>query len=636
VPEPGNPKVTYGSGYYSMFMRYDPDTEQYRDVTAWPRYREGAAAEDQEQRLAWTHPILFSPTNPKELLVGSQYVMTSEDNGASWRQISPDLTRNDKSTQGPSGGPVELDQTGVETYPYIEALAVSPLDGNVIWAGSADGLVHVTTDHGRTWKQISPTLPGWAEISSIEPSHVEKGTAYLTASRYMWDDFAPYVFKTTDFGRTWTPITSGLPRDQYALSVKQDPSVPNLLFLGTKNTAFASFDGGSNWRPLTLNLPHAQVRDIAINARQGALVAATHGRAFWVLDNLALLEQLTRTPPSDPGSTVLFAPERAWLTNAYGQPSEAWQAEGAGENPPFGATVYFRVPMSYDGRTPVRLSFADSNGTVIRSFDLHRKAKTGAKDEQADQDQKGAMQSAGREARAGKSAELQANVGAKGREAEEEEEDNPLALPADLKVKGQVKATAIEPGMNAFRWNLRYPDATDVKGFYTINSGGITNDVSGPVVVPGTYRVMLDYGGTRTQQQFEVALDPRIKSNAADLNARFALLMQIHRTLDQLDRSINQAIAARNRLAASAQPGSASTIAALNAAIADLVQLESQSDEGTVLHPIRLRSELAYLGSEIELAWTRPAAGQFAVFKQLDAEANNGEQKIEALLASIK
>jgi hypothetical protein len=246
------------------------------------------------------------------------------------------------------------------------------------------------------------------------------------------------------------------------------------------------------------------------------------------------------------------------------------------------------------------------------------------------------MQSAGREARAGKSAELQANVGAKGREAEEEEEDNPLALPADLKVKGQIKATAIEPGMNAFRWNLRYPDATDVKGFYTINSGGITNDVSGPVVVPGAYRVTLDYGGTQTQQQFEVALDPRIKSNAADLNARFALLMQIHRTLDQLDRSINQAIAARNRLAASAQPGSAGTIAALNAAIADLVQLESQSDEGTVLHPIRLRSELAYLGSEIELAWTRPAAGQFAVFKQLDAEANNGEQKIEALLASIK
>jgi photosystem II stability/assembly factor-like uncharacterized protein len=624
VPEPGNPKVTYGSGYYSIFLRYDPDTEEYRDVTAWPRYREGAAAEEQEYRLAWTHPILFSPTNPKEMLVGSQYVMTSDDYGATWRTISPDLTRNDKSTQGPSGGPVDLDQTGVETYPYIEALAVSPLDGNIIWAGSADGLVHVTTNHGQSWQHVSPNLPGWAEISSIEPSNVDRGTAYLTASRYMWDDFTPYVFKTTDYGRTWTPITSGLPGDQYALSLKEDPGDPELLFLATKNTVFASFDGGSSWRPLTLNLPHAQVRDIAINQRQGSVVAATHGRAFWVLDNLALLEQLTRNPPSDAAGTALFAPERAWLTHAYGAADEESQTDVGGENPPFGATVFFRVPKSYDGHTPVKLSFADSNGTIIRSFDLHLKTKADA-EEKDESDEQGASP--------GKSVELKSKAEAPEKEAVDE--DNPLALPADLKAKGQHKATAIERGMNSFRWNLRYPDATEVKGFYTpAAAGGYDNDVTGPVVTPGTYRVILDYGGHKTEKQFDVAVDPRVKATPADLDARLALMMQIHQTLDRLNRTVNQAIDARDRLAG--KPGAANTIAALNAAIAPLVQFGIQSDEGNVLYPIRLRSQLADLAADVDLAYARPTVGQYAVFKQLDAEANQGEQRIMSILASMK
>ncbi len=639
VPQPGKPGTTYGSGYYSIFVRYDPDTEQYESVSPWPLYRDGSSSAENEFRMAWTHPILFSPTNPKELLVGAQSVLTSDDYGSTWRQISPDLTRNDKSTQGPSGGPVDLDQTNAEMYPYIEALAVSPLDGDLIWAGSSDGLVHVTTDHGRTWQQVTPALPGWAEISSIEPSHVDKGTAYLTANRYMWDDFAPYVFKTTDYGRTWTPITSGLPGDQYVMAVKQDPNAPNLLFLGTKNTVYASLDGGSNWRPLSLNLPHVQVRDLAINSRQGDLVAATHGRAFWVLDNLALLEQLARTPPANPASTLLFAPERAWLTPDYGRPGEAWRQEGAGKNPPFGATVFFRVPESYHGKTPVRLSFADSNGTIIRSFDLHLKTRGDDKDE-ADRAGKRATKSPelSAEPPAEKGKELKPASGPNAQPAEEEsDEDNPLAKPSVLKAEGIRKATAIEPGMNVFQWNLRYPDATEVNGFYTpAAAGGYDNSVAGPAVVPGTYRVILDYGGKRTEQPLQVALDPRINVTPADLQARFDLLMQIHRTLDQLNRKINEAIAARDRLEASGAPGAAAKVAALNAEIGNLVQLAAQSDEGTVLHEVKLRSQLAYLAADIELAYARPKAAQYAVFKQLQAQASAGEQKIDALLASAK
>jgi hypothetical protein len=329
---------------------------------------------------------------------------------------------------------------------------------------------------------------------------------------------------------------------------------------------------------------------------------------------------------------LLFAPERAWLTQSYGTPSEAREAEGAGENPEFGATVYFRVPKSYDGHTPVKLSFADANGAIIRSFDLHLKMKA---DDKADD--KKAEAEAGKRPPLPRPAETKATTGAKPAEEAEEDEDNPLALPADLKAKGLQKKTAIEPGMNAFRWNLRYPDATEVKGFYTpIAAGGLSNDVTGPVVPLGTYRVILDYGGNRTQRNFQVAVDPRIKATPADLDARFQLLMQIHRTFDQLNRTINRAIDARDRLRASGGAAAASKIAALAAAINDLVQLAIQSDEGDVLYPIRLRSQLAYLAADVDLAYARPSAAQYAVFKQLDAEATAGEQRIGALLASIR
>ncbi|MHB1993313.1 WD40/YVTN/BNR-like repeat-containing protein, partial [Metallibacterium scheffleri] len=206
APQPGNPNITYGSGYFSIQLRYDMATGQFREVSPWPEYQEGAASNQLKYRFGWTHPILFSAAKPGELLLASQYVLKSTDGGETWTRISPDLTRNDPATERPSGGPVDLDQSGAEIFPDISALAPSPLDAGIIWAGSADGLVHVTTDGGKTWKLVTPKgIPGWAQISSIEPSHVARGTAYLTASRYMWDDFHPYVFETTDYGAHWTP-----------------------------------------------------------------------------------------------------------------------------------------------------------------------------------------------------------------------------------------------------------------------------------------------------------------------------------------------------------------------------------------------------------------------------------------------
>jgi len=598
VPQPGDPEITYGSGYYSIFVKYNQRTEEYRSVSPWPRYREGASAGELKYRLAWTHPILFSPTDPGKLYLGSQYVMKSDDHGATWETISPDLTRDDPSTEAPTGGPVDLDQSGAEIYPYVSAVGPSPLDGKIIWAGSSDGLVHVTTDGGESWKAVTPPdLPKWAHVSSIEPSHVDKGTAYLTASRYMWDDFKPYVFRTTDYGKTWTVMTDGLPDDQYVTSLRQDPDDADLLFAGTRNTVYVSLDRGLHWRPLTLNLPHALVRDVAINRQQGALVAATHGRAFWVLDNLALLEQLAGQAGAGTPDAAVLAPETAWLTHAAGTPEYPWQGKDEGKNPPFGATVFFHVPENYDGDTPAKLSFTDADGKLVRSFDLHLKTK-------------------------------------EEKEREKKIKNGKLDLsnmhPSEAKAISERQHTAIDPGMNRFQWNLRYPDATEVKGFYPpIAAGGMENSVSGPVVVPGNYRVVLQYGDGKSGQPFPIKLDPRIDSSQSDLEARFQLAMKAHQALDTLDRTINRAIDARDALKNSSQDCAASTVSALNGEIGKLVQLDLHSSEATLLHETKLKSHLAYIQSGVEMAYTRPTKAQQAVYEELAGEAKAGEDKLE-------
>lgn len=621
VPQPGNPKITYGSGYYSIFLRYNRETEQFQSVSPWPFYQEGASSGELKYRFGWTHPILFSPANPKEMLVSAQYVFKSDDYGATWVCISPDLTRNQPNTEIPSGGPVDLDQSGAEIYPLISALAVSPLDNNLIWAGSDDGLAHVTTDGGKNWQTITPPELPESWISCIEPSHTDKQTAYLTARRYMWDDFRPYVYRTTDLGQHWVPITAGLPQDEFVFDIRQDPSDSNLLFLGTRSTVYFSLDAGTHWQPLTLNLPVTQVRDLAINTRQGEIVAATHGRAFWVLDNLSFLEQLAKNRVLEGNAAFLFAPQQAWLTHDYGEPDpEERRPADAGDNPPFGATVFFQIPQNYDGKTPATLEFTDAEGKVIRKFALHLATEK-------EREEKEKEESSGQEsvAQTGKHGE---NVAA---------EVDHSGESSDQRIREQeAKRGAIEPGMNRFQWNLRYPYAAEITGYHApIAAGGLEDSVEGPVIVPGTYSVRLDYGGQKTQQNFGVSLDPRLHATEQDLAARLSLDLEIHSDLDTLDKDINRALEARdqlqklNRAHGSAEAKNASALAALNRDIDDVAQMAMKSSEGSLLYETKLRDHLAYLASDIDLSYDRPTESQEAVFRQLDQQAKENERKLE-------
>lgn len=604
APQPDNPKITYGSGYFSLFIRNDRATGENQSVSPWPSYRDGASSGKLRNRFGWSHPILFSPANPDVLYTSSQYVWRSADFGRNWTRISPDLTRDVKATEAPTGGPIDLDQSGAEIYPFVSALAVSPVNGEVIWAGSSDGLVHVSTDGGKHWREVRPSgLPKWSRVSSIQASNVSAGTAYLTARRYMWDDFKPYVYKTTDYGRHWSRITQGLPDNQYVLDIKQDPKSPKLLFLGTKNTVYISFDGGGKWQPLKLNLPHVQVRGIAINRRQGDVVIATHGRSFWVLDNLSLLEQMVRKPRVTRDEAALFAPETAWLTHAYGKAAHRSPTSTSGENPPFGATVFFHIPANYHGHRPVKLEFANADGTVIRSFALHLKMHNTHKSKP----QLSKL-----------SAEQRINLHEK-------------------------KLTAIQPGMNRFQWDLRYPYATEVKGFYApAAAGGLANSVRGPQVTPGSYHVILDYGGHKIGKAFEIKLDPRLRVSQQDLKDRRTLQLKIHDALDRLDTMLNQAISLRAKLHAAVQAHHLATrqartvLAELGRRINSLVQLKIASSEGDLLHPTKMRSHLAYLSADIGLGYVKPTPAQYAVFRMYDRRAKRQEGKLKAAIRKAR
>jgi photosystem II stability/assembly factor-like uncharacterized protein len=585
--DPRDPHVTYGAGYYSSLARLDNATGEEKGVSPWPRYMAGAASEETKYRFGWTHPVLFSPANPDELFDAGNVVFKSLDFGNTWTRISPDLTRNDKATEGPTGGPVDLDETGVETFPDVSSLAISPLNGNVIWAGSADGLVYVTTTGGGRWRLVTPPqLRQWAQISSIEPSHMSAGTAYLTANRFQWDDFAPYVYKTTDYGEHWTVLTNGIPHDDYVFAVREDPRDARLLFAGTRDTVYVSLNAGAQWQPLTLNLPGVQVRDMQIDARQGDLAVATHGRGFWILDNLSLVEQLSRGEgPRDAAATpVLFAPETAWLSHAYG--GGGYPGAQMGQNPAYGASVFFNIPKSYNGKTPVRLSFRDAAGKIVRSFTLHLKSKR-AKPIPYDVLQY-----------------------------------EPDAQQAAYALQQQ---TAIDPGMNLFQWDMRYAPAAEIAGLLVSWTDDYSEFLYGPTITPGTYTVTLDYGGKRMRQSFEVALDPRLHPAVRDLDARLALATQLSDTLDKLARTVNAALAARGRLAPARR-------AQIDRIVAGVAQFDVHSSEGNLLHETKLRDQLAFLMNEIDLAYQAPTPAEQSTFLQLQTQAQRAEQQLQAAM----
>jgi hypothetical protein len=348
APDPKNPEVTYGGSYFGAMTRFDHKSGQARNITVWPDYPGGRTAADMKYRFQWTYPIVIPPLEPNAVYAGANVLFKSTNQGQSWDPVSPDLTRNDKDKE--NGGRLE------EFYSTIFAIAASRVDKNVMWTGSDDGLVYLTTDGTKSWKKVTPPeLPEWSRINNIEASPFSAGTAYVAANRYQLDDERPLLYKTSDFGKTWKLIVHGIPDHFFTRSVREDPSRKGLLYAATESGVFVSFDDGENWQSLQLNLPIVPVTDLTI--KNDDLVASTQGRAFWILDDLTVLHQLAKvTQP-----TTLFKPRDVY------RPSRRGIRIGGpvGQNPATDAVIHYYFTSK---PASVKLEILDKTGAVIRTF----------------------------------------------------------------------------------------------------------------------------------------------------------------------------------------------------------------------------------------------------------------------------
>ena len=619
VARPDSPDVTYGGDNSGFLARVDHKTGFFRLISPWPDSPDGHAAGEEKYRFQWTAPLLISPHDPNVLYHGANVLFKTANGGQSWTVVSSDLTRHDPKTLGPSGGPITLDQTTAEYYGTIFAIAESPLVKGLIWTGSDDGLIYLTRDGGKTWNNVTPReLGDFTRISIIEASHYAPGTAYVAANRYQLEDMAPYIWKTTDYGRTWTRIVSGIPATEFVRVVREDPVRRGLLFAGTERGVWVSFDDGASWQSLRRNLPIVPVHDLAI--KEGDLIAATHGRSFWILDDVAPLRQLA---PGTPGEAAhLFKPRDAYRVDwGGGFGGGGTDAHPVGKNPPSGAMVYYWLK---DQNQDVTLDILDARGRLVRSFSSRQDSITAADSLKVDalkRQRTDSLKAAG----VTDSTKLD-SILAKLFADTLKDEDKPWPRRPPAEPRAPNKA-----GLNMFAWNLKYPSARSFWG-----NNGVATD--GPVAVPGVYRVRLAVGGKSYAEGFTLKVDPRSKVTPADLAAQFAFLQQVRDTVNAATTAIVTLRNVRTQLEDGARKGGSAASAArsliekLDRIEDGLYQVKSQSNEDALVYPPGPLERLSALIFAASTTDARPTAQMRDVFRLFAPEI---DRQLRALRATL-
>ena len=588
IPDPKNSEIVYAGSYDGLLTRYDHRTGQMRDITVWPDNPMGYGAEGMKYRFQWDFPMIFSPNDPKTFYAGGNILFKTTNEGQNWEPISPDLTRNDKSKQGPTGGPITKDNTAVEYYDTIFTIAESTVKKGVIWTGSDDGLVYVTQDAGKHWDNVTPKgMPEWIQINSIDASPFEAGTAYVAATMYKSDDFRPYLYKTIDYGKSWKAIDNGISAPAFTRVIREDPNHRDLLVAGTETGMYISLNGGASWQPFQLNLPVVPITDLAFHKREKELVVATQGRAFWILDDLPLVYQLSDAALKEP--MHLFAPKETYRTAGGGgfRPPDP----ATGQNPASGTVVYYSLAAKPKG--DLTIEFLDSNGKLVKRFSS-----------------KAAPKKAERNA-----------------EPEDEDEDFPRPRP------GADRAPA-EAGLNRFVWNLRYPDATTFPGLIMW-----AGSVRGPLIVPGTYQVRVSVDGLTQTQKFEVLKDPRLSATPQDYARQLELALQIRDKVSAVNQTVIDIREIRKQLNEYADRvkdpkvvDAAKTLAKkLTDVEEELYQTKNRSSEDPLNFPIKLNNKLAALESVVESSDNAPTSQSDVVWEDLATKANAQLQKFKQL-----
>jgi photosystem II stability/assembly factor-like uncharacterized protein len=569
VPDPRDWHIIYSNDEGTAWVRYDKNKEEVRDINPVPLDNSGHGAANVPHRFQWVSPLILSPHNPDVIYTAGECVFKSTDHGQSWTEISGDLTRNDKSKQQPSGGPLTNDITTVEYYDTVFALAESPVKQGTLWAGTDDGLVQVTTDDGQNWSNVTPKMSEWSTVDLIEPSPHHGSTAYAAVDRHKLDDFKPYIFKTSDLGKTWSSIVRGIPDGAYVHAVREDPKRKGLLYAGTELGVFVSFDDGAHWQPLQLNLPVTPIHDLVV--KDDDLVVATHGRSFWVLDDLTPVRQVnTQSAAAD---VILYQPQTA-LRLHY--PEEFDKRQPVGDNPPPGAIIDYYLKTA--PKEEVSLEILDASGKVVRRLSSKEK----------------------------------------------KEGEQPPEWPDRVE---RVKTIPANEGMNRFAWDLRYDDPIQIPGaFYTGTAP------KGPLSLPGDYQVKLTVGGKSQTAPLHLAIDPRTKGQEAGVQKQFTLATQVKDRIARLHQAVNEIRDLRSQIQTLHKRfGDDERLKPALAAADDvdhkmseveqkLIQVNMKGSEANLAFPNMLNERFDTFSHVIEYGDTEPTKSQLDVFQTLSSQ----------------
>ena len=563
APDPLDPNVIYGG----KASRYDRRTGDVQDISPAPI--------PGKYRFVRTMPILFSPHDPHLLYLGSNVLFATRDGGKSWKVLSPDLTRETWEMPASIASFASQDPEKGKHRGVIYTIAPSPKDPNLLWVGTDDGLIHVTADGGKTWKNVTPkALTPWSKVSLLEASHSDPKEAYAAVNRFRLDDLRPHIYRTRDGGASWQEIVRGIPENEVVNAVREDRERKGLLFAGTERTVYVSFDDGDEWQSIRLNLPATSIRDLVVHGDD--LVIGTHGRSFWILDDITPLRQMSREAAS--AAVFLFKPQTAIRVRRSSWPDTPLPPEEpAGKNPPDGAILDYVLRASPPDGKPATLEILDGAGRLVRRFS-----------------------SADRP----------------------EEIDPEINVPAYWLRPSRILSA--EPGMHRFVWDLHYPQPDVLEQEYPISAvpGDTPRFPLGPAALPGTYAVRLTVGGSVVTAPLSVKMDPRVKTPAAGLAERFRIATALTDALRRDAAALREVQASRARLAKRGATAAAAEKASLAELEAELAAIEGTGGgrrrRGSSESLSGLNGKLAALYAVIEGSDAAPTTQAVAAWGELD------------------